>query len=118
MSPNPTLGHVRNHLLAFDAWDSVSGNSTIYILNLATNKMKRVAETGGGFGFPSFMGDDSAVVFSRYDPNVPTFRSLYRQDLDTDGMTPSGAAVGWLRDGDIATIYRRGPYVSATGGVD
>jgi hypothetical protein len=67
---NPALGHVRNHLLAFDVWDHVSGNSTIYILNLATNKMKRVAETGGGFGFPSFVGDDSAIVFSRYDPSV------------------------------------------------
>jgi hypothetical protein len=78
---NPTLGHVRNHLLAFDAWDKASGNSTIYILNLATNKMKPVAETGGGFGFPSFMGDDSAVVFSRYDPacrrSAPCFDRIW-----------------------------------------
>ena len=111
---NPALGHVRNDLLVFDAYDGTTKNSTIYILNLTTNKLKAVAQTVRGFGFPSFTGDDAAIVFSKYDAAVPSLSSLFRQGLEADHMTPTGAATAWLTDGDVATIYRRGSFVSGT----
>ena len=111
---NPALGHVRNDLLLFDAYDATSKNSTIYVLNLTTNKLQAVGQTVKGYGFPTFTGDDTAIVFSKYDAAVPSLSSLWRQALAADHMTPSGAATAWLTDGDVATIYRRGSYVSGT----
>ncbi len=111
---NPALGHVHNDRLVFDAYDEKSKNSTIYILNLTTNKLQAVAQTEKGYGFPTFTGDDSAIVYSRYDAQAASESSLWRQALAADSMTPSGAATLWLSDGDVATIYRRGSYVSGT----
>ena len=111
---NPALGHVRNDLLLFDAYDATSKNSTIYVLNLSTNKLQAVGQTVKGYGFPTFTGDDTAIVFSKYDAAVPSLSSLWRQALAADHMTPAGAATAWLTDGDVATIYRRGSYVSGT----
>lgn len=111
---NPALGHVHNDLLVFDAYDATSKNSEIYVLNLTTNKLQVVGQTIKGYGFPSFTGDDSAIVFTRYDSATPSLGSLWRQPLASDHMTPAGAATAWLSDGDVATIYRRGSYTSGT----
>jgi Zn-dependent metalloprotease len=111
---NPVLGHVRNDLLTFDAHDTVSKNSTIYVLNLTTSKLQAIGQTIRGYGFPSFTGDDSAIVYSRYDAAASSLSSLWRQALASDRMTPSGAPTMWLSDGDVATIYRRGSYASGT----
>ena len=111
---NPALGHVRNNLVTFDAYDPVTRNSVIYVLDTSKNVLKAVTQTGGGFGFPSFNGDDSAIVFSHFNSAVPSFSSLWRQPLAADHMTPAGTAASWLTDGDVATAYRRGAYVSGT----
>jgi len=111
---NPALGHVRNDLLVFDAYDTTSKNATIFILNLTTNKLQAVAQTVRGYGFPSFTGDDSAIVFSRYDAAASSESSLWRQALAADHMTPSGVATAWLSNGDVASIYRRGSYISGS----
>lgn len=111
---NPSLGHVRNDLLVFDAYDATTKNATVFELNMTTNKLQQVAQTVMGYGFPSFTGDDSAIVFSHYDQAVPSLTSLWKQPLAADHMTPSGTATVWLTDGDVATIYRRGSFTSGT----
>ena len=110
---NPSLGHVRNDLLVFDAYDKPSNISEIWIPNLTTNKYK-LAGTTIGYGFPSFTGDDSAIIYTRVDQAVPSLKSLWKQPLAADHMTASGKATAWLTDGLIPTIYRRGNYTSGT----
>jgi hypothetical protein len=111
---NPALGHVHDDLLAFDALDPTTNNAAVYIANLTTGKLQKIGETSLGYGFPTFTGDDKALVYSRYDAAQPSKRSLVRQALGADFMTPSGAAASWLTDGDVATMYRRGTFASGT----
>lgn len=111
---NPALGHVHNDLLVFEAYDATTRNSQIYVSNLTTGKLQPVGTTGAGYGFPSFTGDDSAIVYTRYDQTVPSETSLWKQPLAADHMTPSGTATVWLTDGAVPTIYRRGNYTSGT----
>ena len=111
---NPTLGHVRNDLLAFDALDPKSGDSAVYIYNLTTGKLQKIGNTVLGYGFPTFTGDDKSLVYSHRDSAQPSGRTLLRQALGTDFMTPAGAVATWLTDGDVATVYRRGTFASGT----
>ncbi|MBS1211612.1 MAG: Thermolysin, partial [Proteobacteria bacterium] len=103
---NPAVGNLSDDLLAFDAQDQATGNTSVMAARLSTGQVGTIAETTGLAG-PVYAGDDSAIVFSVAD-GTATGRSLYRQALSGDRITPTGAAEAWLANAEYGAVYRRG----------
>ncbi len=78
----PALGQTNDNFLTFDMFDETRNQSTVHTAKLWTGETKEIATVWDGFGVPSFIGDDTALVFSQYDPNVSTGFSLCKQPLE------------------------------------
>ncbi len=111
---NPSLGRVRSQLLAFEVIDKATGRSEVYAANLQTGQTERLDYVGdsGDLGYPCYLGDDSAIVYTIPDPNTWTGYSLAISDVGADGITPAGNPALWIQDGGIGVVFRRGEFVS------
>lgn len=109
----PTISQTSDNFFTFDVFDTATGQSTVLAANLNTGALAPVATITQGFGVPAYSGDDSAIVYSQFDPSVPTQFSLLRQAVAEDRITPVGAPQLFLSDADFATIYRRGQFSGA-----
>jgi len=109
----PALGQTNDNWLTFDRFDTTRNESTVYTAKLWTGETKEIATVQRGFGVPGFTGDDRALVFSRYDPNVSTGFSLVRQQVELDekkgGFIKDGDPSLWLENAEMGVIYRRPP---------
>ncbi|HUG37962.1 MAG TPA: M4 family metallopeptidase, partial [Candidatus Limnocylindrales bacterium] len=103
----PSLSHTRDDLITFDALDSVTRQSRIFTGDLTTGDRVLVATSIGGYGVPSFTGDDSGIVYTQDDVTA-TAASLFLQPLAADRLRPVGGSSLWLRDATSGVIYRRG----------
>ena len=109
----PALGQTNDNWLTFDRFDTTRNESTVYTAKLWTGETKEIATVQRGFGVPGFTGDDRALVFSRYDPNVSTGFSLVRQPLKLDkagGLLIKDGELSedWrLENAEMGVIYRR-----------
>ena len=109
---NPSMGHVRNELMVFEAVDQATAKSTVYTTIWSTNAIKQVGTVSGLLAFPSYNPDDTAVFFSQVDSAVPMKTSLMRQTMAADHLTASGAASRWFTNSFYGTVYRRGSYTA------
>ena len=122
----PALGQINDNWLTFDRFDETRNQSTVYTAKLWTGEMdmEEIATVQGGFGVPGFTGNDKALVFSQYDPNVSTGFSLCEQPLQDDKVPCAGLDkedAEKVRDGNLSeddwhlgnaemgVIYRRPP---------
>lgn len=109
----PTVSQASDRYFTFDAFDQQTGQSTVVAVDLETGQGSAIANIASGFGVPGYSGDDSAIIYSQFDPSVATQFSLLRQPLAADRLTPQGAPELWLPDADFGVIYRRGTFVGA-----
>ncbi len=109
----PTISQATDRFFTFDAFDQSTGQSTVLAVDLETGQGSPIALIQSGFGVPGYTGDDSAIVYSQFDPSVPTGFTLLRQALATDRLTPVGAPEVFLPDADFGVIYRRGTFSGA-----
>lgn len=111
---NPNLGRAGNRYLVFDAQDSTTGNGIIITMDLFTGEVAQVGNVGAGIGYPSFTGDETAVIYAARDPNA-SFNgySLIKQSLTPDRLAVSGPATDWMADTRLGVLYRRGAFVSS-----
>ncbi len=109
---NPSLGKVHPNLLTFEVVDKKTGVSTVFVTDLNSGHSKPIGKLtqSGIYGFPSFAGDDKAIIYSQVDLSTTTTISLLRQGLGEDGLSPLGNPTLWLADADFAAIYRRGNF--------
>jgi hypothetical protein len=103
----PSLSKTTDDFLVFDAFNLNTGTNTVSTASLLTGKIQAIS-TSDDFGTPSYVGDDSAIVFSKVDLAAATKFSLYKRGLEADHISPSGASQLWIRDADYGVIYRRG----------
>ncbi len=107
---NPSLAQTSDDHLVFDAQNLTTPfTNTVYAANTRTGALVAVATTSI-LSYPSYTGDDTAVVFTDVDGTVPSLASLDRQAVHFDRMTPIGPRTRWLTDGGAASIYRRGTW--------
>jgi Zn-dependent metalloprotease len=111
---NPALGKSHPNLLAFEVVDRKTGVSTIYSSDLSSGTAKPVGQLTQRdvYGFPSYAGDDRAIIYGQVDLSTFTTISLLRQGLNDDGITPAGNPTLWLSNADFAAVYRRGKFVA------
>lgn len=107
---NPALGRAGNRFLAFEALEPGSGTSTVVVLDLFTGESGEIATVEDAYAFPSFLGDESAIVYAAPDLDALGGYSLIRQDLTPNRLAPSGQPVYWLQDAYLGVIYRRGEF--------
>jgi hypothetical protein len=109
----PSVGHTSDRYLTFDVWDQQAEDSLVVTADLYTGEVGAIATASGGFGIPSFTGDDSAIVYSS-STSTPTGASLHHQTLSSDRLAPIGNPTGWLSDASNGVIYRRGTFTGPT----
>ena len=109
----PTISQASDRFFTFDAFDQTTGQSTVIAVDLETGQGSPIALIQSGFGVPGYTGDDSAIVYSQFDPSVPTDFTLLRQPLAADRLTPVGNPEVFLPDADFGVIYRRGTFTGA-----
>jgi hypothetical protein len=107
---NPSLGRSRNHLITFEVIDADTGMSSVLTGDLASGDLAFIGDPGlaGSLAYPGFNGDESLLIYSHYNPGVPSFFSLAYQPLEADGVNPVGDPDWWMQDADSGVIYRRG----------
>jgi len=110
----PSLSQTSDNFITFDIFDQAERVSTVVAANLDTGDVVPIATVRGGFGAPTYTGDDAAIVYTQADGDAVSGASLMIQRLDADRITPAGEPGLWLADADLATIYRR----PVTGGGD
>ena len=113
---NPNLGRAGNRYLTFDAVELDSGVTGIINLDLFTGNLGIVGTVGQGLGYPSFSGDESAVIYAFEDqsPAAPTTGySLARQALSADRLEPVGEPTLWYSDAWLGVLYRRGAFAAS-----
>jgi hypothetical protein len=107
---NPALGRAGNRYLAYDAQNAETGVSSIMVLDLFTGDSAEIAKVDGGFGYPSFLGDESGIVYAAPDPGALSGFSLFNQELTSDRLGTNGEPTLWLGDALLGVIYRRGEF--------
>jgi hypothetical protein len=109
---NPQLAQTSDDHMVFDVYDLATGTNHVLAANLLTGDVQTVVSFTSNFtSYPSYTGDDSAIIFSAPDGNTTlTTFSLNRQALAADRMTPVGASSLWLADGYAPAVYRRGAW--------
>lgn len=106
---NPALAQTSDDHMVFDAQDTTTGANVVFAANLLTGELSQVASTSIQ-GYPSYTGDDSAVVFNELDNSVVSGSSLDIRPLAADRLTPVDARARWLTDGGVPEVYRRGTW--------
>jgi bacillolysin len=108
---NPAMGRMGNRYLTFDARVAATGNAVIIALDLFTGNLGGVGVAAGGYGFPAFTGDESAIVYAAADATAPlTGFSLVRQELTLDRLGSQGEPTLWYSDAVLGVLYRRGGF--------
>jgi hypothetical protein len=106
---NPAVGHASTRFLAYDSLETASGVAAVIMLDLSSGQNSKVGTVTNGWGFPSFLGDDTGLIFAAPDPNASSSgASLFRQDLTSDRLHTQGAPRVWYKGADLGIIYRRG----------
>lgn len=114
---NPALSRTSDDFMTLEAYNSTSGKSEIYTINLLNGKNSLIGTAVLGtdvYAYPGYTGNDAAVVYSSRNPKTG-FRSLLKQTV-TGRFTPSGSPTLFLYDTshrldfDIGVIYRRVAY--------
>jgi hypothetical protein len=112
-SGNPAVGRAGNRYIAYDALDLASNVSAVMVLDLFTGESHQVGSATGGFSLPSFLGDETGVIYSAADTAaVSTGRSIYKQNISTDRKQGVGEPALWYRDANLGVVYRRGDFHS------
>lgn len=106
---NPALAQTSDDHLVFDAQDTTTLENRVYAADLLTGDLMQVATTSIQ-GYPSYTGDDGAVVFNELDTSVVSQSSLDIQPLAGDRLTPLSARTRWLTNGGVPEVYRRGTW--------
>jgi hypothetical protein len=109
---NPSLAQTSDDHMVFDAQDAMTFENVVFAANLLTGELSEIATTSL-LGYPSYTGDDGAIIFNEADASVVTAASLDIQPVDIDRLTPIGARTRWLTDGAVAEVYRRGTWDGA-----
>jgi hypothetical protein len=106
---NPALAQTSDDFMAFDAQDVMTGATTVFAANLLTGALSEIASSAT-LGYPSYTGNDAAIVFTDGDASTESQVSLDVQPLGSDRMAPQGPRARWLTDGGVGVIYRRGTF--------
>jgi bacillolysin len=105
---NPAVGHTGNRYLAYDSHEVMTGITSIMVMDLLTGQKAKVAAVTNVWGSPSFLSDDSGLVYTAPDPLAPASGlSLLEQDLTADRLHSQGPVALWLSDASMGLIYRR-----------
>lgn len=112
---NPSMGRAGNRYLAFDAVEEGTVNSHIIVMDLFSGQAAQVDLVEGmpnylGLGYPTFSGDESALVYAQRDPQAFSGYSLVRLPLTADRLSAAGNPTLWLEDAFLGVIYRRGAF--------
>lgn len=109
---NPTLGRAGSRYLALDAQLEADGRSFVFVVDLFSGDAEIVAATETSLAYPSFAGDEAALMFAAPDGNIfGSGFSVFRQPLSADRLQAVGAAGVYQSDARLAVIYRRGSFV-------
>jgi len=109
---NPSPGRAGTRFLTFDAQLEESGNSGIVVLDQFTGQVEVVGMVEGGFGFPSFTGDERAVIYAAPDGTLfGSGKSLFKQGLSENRLARDGDPLLWQEDAVQGVVYRRGHFV-------
>jgi len=108
---NPAMGRAGNRYLVLDALVERTGNSSVFTLDLFSGNAAEVAVVDRGLGYPTFVGDETAVVYAQRDPSAfGSDFSLVRQPLGADRLSQTGTLTLWIHDAGLGVIYRRGTF--------
>jgi bacillolysin len=110
---NPAFGHTSNNFITYERINRKTDVSTVMVYDQFSNRHSEVASvnTGNGFGFPEFNGDDSALVFSDTDSTAKaTGQSLFKVKLDKNRQPVAGTRTLAIQEASMAVVYRRGAY--------
>jgi len=110
----PSFSQTTSHIITFEFYDN-KGNTYIYTGNLLDGRINLVQTVTGtsSYSVPCFAGDDSAIIYTVPDvSSLNTGRSLWRQPLNADLLTPAGSSLKYLDDAASGVVYRRGTFSS------
>jgi hypothetical protein len=107
---NPVFGRTSDDVIAFDAIELATGQTTVLTADLLTGAVHEIAQVNVNPAVPSFNGDDTAVIFHREDAGVFSAISLRSRGVDADRVTPVGAEKPHLANGGFPWMYRRGTF--------
>jgi Zn-dependent metalloprotease len=108
---NPTMGRAGNRYLVLDALVERTGNSSVFTLDLFSGNAAEVGVVDRGLGYPTFVGDESAVVYAQRDNSAfGSGFSLVRQPLGADRLSLGGQLTLWIYDAGLGVVYRRGTF--------
>jgi len=109
----PAFSQTSDEILTFDAVDAATGTGNVFAGSLITGATSLVASVpNAGFTAPVYTGDDAAIVYHVPDLGTSTGRSLVRQPVGADRITPSGSVQSWVTDAEFGVIYRRGSFTA------
>lgn len=108
---NPAMGRAGNRYLVLDAQVERTGNSSIFTLDLFSGNAAEVGVVERGLGYPTFTGDESAVIYAQRDNSAfGSGFSLVHQPLGSDRLSATGQLSLWIYDAGLGVIYRRGTF--------
>ena len=112
---NPAVSQTTNHIITFEVFDDNTSVSTVMAMNLLDGSVGAVAQVNDTLSIPGYTGDDGAIVFEAPDAFTYTGLSLYRQALQSDGITPTASSPELVFPagdfgGAYGVVYRRGGY--------
>lgn len=110
---NPSFANTTDRYFTFEAQNTTTANSVVYVFDFETGDLNPVGATSARIAYPSFSGDDSAVIYADYDSTgMPlSLTSVYRQSLAADRITKSGSRTLYQKYADLAAVYRRGTLI-------
>jgi len=108
---NPSIAKTNDGFLTFEVYDNATNMSDIYAANWLSGDANVVATVSNVLGYPSYTGDDAAIVYSSEDGATPTGSSLFNVGV-TDRVTPAGPGTQTLVDAAFGTVYRRGTFTT------
>ncbi|RJP46902.1 MAG: peptidase M4 family protein [Desulfobacteraceae bacterium] len=114
----PSLSRTTNHLMTFDLVDVEAGETLVIAYNMISGEFDVVAVVEGEWTVPGYSPDDSAILYSRPDPDVATGYSYMRQRLEADRLTPRGGPAIFIEDANFGVTYRRGAYAAPAPDID
>jgi PKD repeat protein len=85
------------------------GGTAITVLDLFTGERGEVGTIEEGWGYPSFLGDESALIYAAPDLEFGG-SSLVKQELTPDKLGSEGPPMLWFEDAILGIIYRRGTF--------
>lgn len=113
----PAVSQTTNHRITFDVFNDNTLESTVMTMDLLSGKSYPIGTVDSDWGVPGFNGDDSAIVYEQPDGSTWSGYSLYRKELEPDGLTPSSSpATAVFPAGDygagFGVVFRRGTYLA------